>query len=123
MPGRTLFTAAAARESKAERKPKTAKDGYSDSYFSEGEIYQLMQEGEEARAALAAKSPDGTARVDTPINDIGWHLSAAAHLAIAALAHWREGQLTDALTNTRQALDQMRIAEAQLSAKVFESGQ
>lgn len=29
--------------------PKTAEDGFSDSYFSEGEFYQLMEEAEERR--------------------------------------------------------------------------
>lgn len=28
---------------------KTREDGYSDTYFSEGEMYELMQKGEEAR--------------------------------------------------------------------------
>lgn len=35
--------------------PKTAKDGYSDSYFNEGEIYQIMQNAEGARAKLKKK--------------------------------------------------------------------
>lgn len=35
--------------------PKTASDGYSDSYFDEGEIYAIMEQGEAARAKLKEK--------------------------------------------------------------------
>lgn len=39
------------------KKPKTAADGYSDSYFDEGEIYRMMAEAEESRKKKPKKKP------------------------------------------------------------------
>ena len=41
------------------KKPKTREDGYSDSYFSEGEIYQIMEEAEEQRSKKKKEEKDG----------------------------------------------------------------